>query len=205
MASLEENEKRSFTMQMKSLSLPIQSPERKRFYIAQISLRILAIALTLASVFVMITSRQSVTLFGIVFEAKYSSTSASKFLLGANITACFFSLISSIGIYIFCSHGSDPRNYFFVFLHDMMIMLLMISGCAASTAVGYVSRYGESQTGWTSICDRVAKFCNRIQIAILLSYLGFFCFLALTIMSALKSGGSNQINSQRWREESSNN
>ncbi|KAK6912930.1 Casparian strip membrane protein domain [Dillenia turbinata] len=197
MASPEENEKTSFTMQIKSLSLPIQSSKKKRFYVAQFSLRILATALTLASILVMITSKQSVTVFGIALEATYRSTSSSKFLLGANITACFFSLISSIGIYVFGSHGSDPRNYFFVFLHDMMIMVLMISGCAASTAVGYMSRYGESQTGWTGICDRVAKFCNRVQIAILLSYLAFFCFLALTIMSALNPRGSNQINSQR--------
>ncbi|KAK6914358.1 Casparian strip membrane protein domain [Dillenia turbinata] len=78
MASLEENEKTSFMMQMKSLSLPIQSSEKNRFSIAQISLRILATTLTLASIFVMITSKQSVTVFEIVLEAKYSSTSVSE-------------------------------------------------------------------------------------------------------------------------------
>lgn len=69
----------------------------------------------------------------------------------------------------------------------MQVMLvLMISGCAAATAVGYVSRYGEAAVGWLAVCNLVSKFCNKGLISVVLSYLAFFCYLALNSMSAYK-------------------
>lgn len=65
-------------------------------------------------------------------------------------------------------------------------MLLLISGCAAASAVGYVSKYGEEKANWAPICGIVSKFCNRVMISLVLSYLGFFSYLALTIMAAKK-------------------
>lgn len=65
-------------------------------------------------------------------------------------------------------------------------MVLMISGCSAASAVGYVGRYGEEKIGWLSVCNRVAKFCNRVLVSVVLSYLAFFCYFALSITSAHK-------------------
>lgn len=65
-------------------------------------------------------------------------------------------------------------------------MVLMISGCSAASAVGYVGQYGEEKIGWLSVCNRVAKFCNRVMVSVVLSYLACFCYFALSITSAHK-------------------
>lgn len=71
-----------------------------------------------------------------------------------------------------------------IFLKVMAV--LMMSACAAATAVGYVGQYGESHVGWLPICERVPKFCKRNMVALFLSYLAFFAYLGLTILMAYK-------------------
>lgn len=64
--------------------------------------------------------------------------------------------------------------------------VLMTSGCAASTAVGYVGRYGEERIGWVAVCGHIGKFCNINLVSVALSYLTFLVYLALVIISASK-------------------
>lgn len=65
-------------------------------------------------------------------------------------------------------------------------MVLMNSGCAAATAVGYIGRYGEERVGWDAVCGHVDKFCHRNLVSLVLSYLAFLTYLALAIISASK-------------------
>lgn len=89
-------------------------------------------------------------------------------------------------------HSSTGENMinltFFVVGMPMLqvIVVLMISGCAAATAIGYVGKYGEEKMGWIALCDHVSKFCNRTLVSLLLSYVAFFCYMGLTIMTACK-------------------
>ncbi|KAK4774765.1 hypothetical protein SAY86_009700 [Trapa natans] len=112
--------------------------------------------------------------------------SVLRFLLGVDSVACGFSLLSMMFICHLSRFQPNFRSYFFLFLHDLVIMVLMISGCSAASAIGYVGRYGEERTGWLAVCDQVAKFCNRTLASIILSYLAFFCYFALSIISAHK-------------------
>lgn len=155
----------------------------KGFFVAQIMLRSLAAMLALAAVLVMIKSGQSTTVFGIEFQAKYSYSSAFRFFVGVDIAICVFSVISLITVCAFYGPKSNSKCYFSVFLHDLIAAVLMMSGCAAATAIGYVGRYGQDQTGWTKICDNVNKFCNFVMVSIALSYIAFLCLFVLTIMA----------------------
>lgn len=65
------------------------------------------------------------------------------------------------------------------------MMVLIISGCAAATAIGYVGRYGEKKMTWQPTCGYVSKYCNRMSISLAFSYLAFFAYLLLTFTSAL--------------------
>ena len=89
-----------------------------------------------------------------------------------------------IYIYIYIYFFLNLNYEYKIILQAMMI--LMISGCAAATAVGYIGHYGEVQIGWGSVCDRVSKFCNRTVVSVVFSYLAFFAYLTLTIVSATK-------------------
>lgn len=70
----------------------------------------------------------------------------------------------------------------FSVLYLQVIMVLAISGCAAATAVGYISRYGEEKMGWFAVCNRVGKFCTQMTLSLVLSYLAFFSYFALAVI-----------------------
>ncbi|KAK4483246.1 hypothetical protein RD792_010430 [Penstemon davidsonii] len=65
-------------------------------------------------------------------------------------------------------------------------ILLLLSGVSAAMAIGYVGRFGQQKTGWISICDRVQKFCDKIMVSIVLSFLAVIFLLLLTVTSAYK-------------------
>ncbi|PQP94441.1 CASP-like protein 1F2 [Prunus yedoensis var. nudiflora] len=170
MASEACKEKTSSVLpQMTSSSgLPMSSPRQQRMslLLAQATLRISAIVFTLIAISVIVTNAQSVIVFGLKFEAHYTNSTAFKFLVGANAV-------------------QQLKNYFFLLLHDVVMMVLIISGCAAATAIGYVGRYGEKKMTWQPTCGYVSKYCNRMSISLAFSYLAFFAYLLLTFTSAL--------------------
>ncbi|KAF3664492.1 CASP-like protein 1F1 [Capsicum annuum] len=154
---------------------------------AQILLRILAIAFTLAATLLILNSQQTAIVYGIEMDARYSYSPAFKFFAIANIIGCVFSVLSLFFATVVCLKRLDPKNYFFLFLHDMIMMGLLLAGCAAATAIGYVGNYGESHSGWMPICDHVSKFCHKVTNSVILSYVAVLLYLCLTIISANQS------------------
>lgn len=53
-------------------------------------------------------------------------------------------------------------------------------------AIGVVGKYGQNQTGWIAICDRVGKFCDKIAVSIASSFLAVVGLAVLAVMSAHK-------------------
>ncbi|XVF54749.1 hypothetical protein PTKIN_Ptkin05aG0206400 [Pterospermum kingtungense] len=153
----------------------------------QICLRIMAIAAALAATLMIVTSNQIVVVYGMTFDAKYSYSPAFKFFAIANALACGFTLLSLFFVLFFVRRGLTPSNYFLLFLHDLFMMSLVLSGVAAGTAIGYVGQYGNSHIGWFQICDRMTNFCHKVTISLLFSYVTVLFLLVLTIISAGKS------------------
>ncbi|XP_022776362.1 CASP-like protein 1F1 [Durio zibethinus] len=154
---------------------------------AQICLRVVAVGTALAATWMIVTSKETVVVFGLSLHARYSYSSAFKFFAFANALACGFTLLSIFFVFFFGRHGLTPTNKFLLFLHDLFMMSLVLSGVAAGTAIGYVGRYGNSHAGWFQICDRLNKFCHKVTASLILSYLTVLCLLVLTIISASNS------------------
>ncbi|KAK9926570.1 hypothetical protein M0R45_023791 [Rubus argutus] len=159
---------------------------QKLFLGAQICLRAFVMAATLAATWIMVTSKQSTVIVGIAFDARYSYSSAFKFLAFANAVVSACCLVSLVLVFLLHLQGSNPNHYFFLFLHDLFMMCLVLAGCSAATAIGFVGQYGNSHTGWTPICDHFGKFCHRVSKSVILSYLSLIFLLILTISSAIK-------------------
>ncbi|XP_006347351.1 CASP-like protein 1F1 [Solanum tuberosum] len=153
----------------------------------QILLRILATIFTLASTWIILTSKQTVTIFGLEMDARYSYSSAFKFFAFANMIGCAFSVLSLFLASVLGHKGLVPKNSFYMFLHDLIVMAVLLAGCAAATAVGYVGKYGEMHSGWMPICEHVDKFCHKVTNSVMLSYFAVFFYLCLTIISANQS------------------
>ncbi|XP_016206853.1 CASP-like protein 1F3 [Arachis ipaensis] len=122
-------------------------------------LRLLSILFSAASIAVMVTSNQTVSLFSLSLEAHFYYSSAFKY---------FFFIPT------------------FLIWYQVVTVLLM-SGCAAATAVGYVGQYGQDHMGWQPLCDHVAKFCRSTLVSILLSYFSFFSYFGLSLLEAYSS------------------
>ncbi|XVF49541.1 hypothetical protein PTKIN_Ptkin04bG0021100 [Pterospermum kingtungense] len=154
---------------------------------AQVWLRVMAIATTLAATHVTVTSRETIDFIGLKYEARYTDSSAFKFFAFANAFAGGFTLLSLLFLFFFARHGLTPTSYFLLFLHDLFVMSLVLSGVAAATAIGYVGKYGNVHAGWMQICDKFGKFCHKVTASMILSYWSVLCLLVLTIVSANKS------------------
>ncbi|KAL3512533.1 hypothetical protein ACH5RR_025250 [Cinchona calisaya] len=155
--------------------------------VAQICLRFLASVATLSAAWIMLTSKQTVAVFGIVVDARYSYSTAFKFFAYANIIVCACSVLSSFFLLVAGYKFLAAKNYFSLFLHDLIMTTLLMAGCAAATAIGYVGQNGNSHTGWMPICDHFGKFCRRVTISVALSYFSVILYLVLTIISANSS------------------
>ncbi|EEF49379.1 conserved hypothetical protein [Ricinus communis] len=188
--------------EVKSLGfIPYPSQPKRIFFMAQVIFRILAIAFAVASISAMVTSDQNVIVFGMDTAARYSYSSAFRFLVGANAVVCGFSVLSLIFVCLMSrrSEAILEKNYY-LFLHDMVMMVMMVSGCSAATAIGYVGRYGEKEITWTAVCDFVGKFCNQALVSIVLAYLALFCYVALTTLAAHKLNHSSSTAAIRQNE-----
>ncbi|XP_077251676.1 CASP-like protein 1F1 [Tasmannia lanceolata] len=171
------------TQQFKIDQNPPQKAQRS-FVLTQIGLRTLAFGATLAATLVMATAKQAINLFGFHVDAKFSYTPAFSFFVGGNAIACAYSLLSLPFIFILNSQGSDPGSYFFVFLLDLIMVVLVMASASSATAIGYVGRYGNSHTGWMAICDQFGMFCDKVMGALVCSFGAIILFFLLTILSA---------------------
>ncbi|GER45518.1 CASP-like protein VIT_17s0000g00560 [Striga asiatica] len=160
----------------------------KLLFATQISLRLLAFAATLAATSIMLSTKQTALVFGIQLDARYSYSPAFKFFAFSNLIVCVFTVLSLFTAFILGRKTVDSSTYYFyMFLHDLVMTILLMAGCAAATAVGYIGKYGNSHSGWMAICGYFAKFCNWVTAASILSYFGLFFYFVLTIVTAHKS------------------
>ncbi|KAL3818525.1 hypothetical protein ACJIZ3_004430 [Penstemon smallii] len=173
-------------------TVEIKAPKaHKLLFATQISLRVAAFASTLAATCIMLTNNQTAVVFDIQVDARYTYLPALKFFGFAHLIACVFSIVSLILTLILGNKAVNPVHYFYMFLHDLIMSVLLMAGCAAATAVGYIGKYGNTHTGWTPVCDHFAKFCNRVIAAVVLSFLSVAFYLILTIISAKKYRSTN--------------
>ncbi|KAL3653883.1 hypothetical protein CASFOL_003564 [Castilleja foliolosa] len=156
------------------------------FFFAQLALRIVVIAFTLAGAIIMVTSQQTVSIFGIALKASYSYSSSFRFNVVANSIVCGLVVLSMVLVITLNHPKWNPKNHFYLFLLDMVSLLVLLSGSSAAMAIGYLGRFGQSKTGWMPVCDRVPKFCDKIILSIVSSFVAVICLLVLTIMSAHK-------------------
>ncbi|KAM7272368.1 hypothetical protein ACFE04_027031 [Oxalis oulophora] len=166
------------------IPITLSHKTNKLHFGAQIFLRLAIVGTTLGAMLVTIYTKQSITMFGMVVEAQYNYADAFKYYVYANGIVCLFTIMS-LFFAVYINRGDcNPANHFILFLHDLSMMSLELSGCTAATAVGYIAKYGNSHTGWLAFCDQFGKYCDRVTFGLVLGFLGFVFLLMLTVISA---------------------
>ncbi|PWA87805.1 CASP-like protein [Artemisia annua] len=167
---------------------PIPSPiTHLSFMASQIWLRIVAAATSIAAAILIFKSRESKVLFGTDVDARYSYSPAFKFFAMMNVVACGFSVVSLLPVFTLGRKFSSSINYFFLFLHDLLLTTLLAASCGAATTVAQIGKYGNNHAGWMPICDNFGKFCHKVAASLILGYIAIFCYLVLTVISANKA------------------
>ncbi|KAK9066357.1 hypothetical protein SSX86_013690 [Deinandra increscens subsp. villosa] len=178
----ETNNSASFKLQ------PIPSPiTHLSFMASQIWLRIVAATTSIAAVCLMLNSRQSKVLYGTDLDARYAYSPAFKFFVIINVVSCALSVLSLVPVITLGRKFSNSSRYFFLFLHDLILVILLAGGTGAATSFAEVGKYGNSHAGWMPICDNFGKFCHKVSYSLILGYISVFCYLLLAIISANKA------------------
>ncbi|XP_051136094.1 CASP-like protein 1F2 [Andrographis paniculata] len=160
----------------------------KPLFAAQISLRVLAFVACLAASSITLANNQTATAFGVVAHARYNYSPSFEFFAYANLVVCVFTILSLVlAVNMAKRVAVDPALYFYMFVHDLMMTVVLMAACAAVTAVGYIGKYGNSHAGWMPICAYLEKFCQRATAASVLAYFGFLFYLILALVSAHRS------------------
>ncbi|KAJ6358638.1 hypothetical protein OIU76_000369 [Salix suchowensis] len=101
---------------------------QKMFIGAQIFLRIVVVATSFASAWLMLTNKQIIDIGGFVLDANYKYSPEFRFLSYANIVVGAFSFMSFLFLVLVGRRSSNPTQYFILFLHDLALMCLLIGG-----------------------------------------------------------------------------
>ncbi|CAN4089297.1 unnamed protein product [Withania somnifera] len=160
-------------------------PSLRIVLIVQILFRILGFAFSLSAFWRIVTSKE-VIILGL--DARYTYSPSLKFFAYANIIGSASFVLSLFIVLIgCCKKHLDSNKYFYLFLHDLFVLGLLVAGSAAGTAIGFVGKYGQKHSGWEPICTIVPKFCHKVILSLTLSYIAIFFYLCLTIISANQS------------------
>ncbi|KAL3747982.1 hypothetical protein ACJRO7_009242 [Eucalyptus globulus] len=125
----------------------------------------------------MVTCRQSITVFGIRIDALYSYSLAFNFFAFANAIACalsmmtlFLLIVEACGILPTSPSSCSSMTWYWM-------MSLVLAGCTAATAVGYIGKCGNTHTGWMPICDHLGKFCSKATTSMAFAYASLLLFM----------------------------
>ncbi|ERN06225.1 hypothetical protein AMTR_s00016p00177650 [Amborella trichopoda] len=91
----------------------------KTFFTSQIIIRTVAAVSALSATLIMITNKQSISLFGLQITAKYTDSSAFRFLVGVNAVAFVYSLLSLAFGFLLKSPLCKPGGHLFL-LFDLV-------------------------------------------------------------------------------------
>ncbi|XP_059664273.1 CASP-like protein 1C1 [Cornus florida] len=137
-------------------------------------IRILVMLATLIAAIVMGTSHKSVDMITFTFEAKISNWPVLKYFVIVNYIAAGYNLLV-----LFLPSGSNQWRLIVVL--DMIMVLVIASGCFLAGEDLYIMKKGNAHVGWTAICGLVPAFCNRLTGALAVGSLGAIVQILLTL------------------------
>ncbi|KAJ4871260.1 CASP-like protein 1F1 [Raphanus sativus] len=147
----------------------------------QVSMRVLTVGAALASMGLMITNREVASVYGIAFEAKYSDSSAFRYLVYAYIAIAAVTLFTLAWACLAVRRGGF---IFALFVIDLLMALTALSAFSASMSEGYIGKYGNTHAGWLPICGYVHNYCNRVTLSLAFSFVSFLLLFILTVLTA---------------------
>ncbi|PAN10593.1 hypothetical protein PAHAL_2G104100 [Panicum hallii] len=153
---------------------------------AELALRALLFAVTLAALVVLATAKQTVLfpvpVLGAVvpMEAKFNHSPALIYLLVALCATCLYSLLTALG----SLRPPTARTLFILLLLDVFYAAVMASATGSGGGVAWIGLKGNSHTRWNKICDTYGKFCRHIGSSVFLALVASIILVLLAVLNA---------------------
>ncbi|KAG9439236.1 hypothetical protein H6P81_019401 [Aristolochia fimbriata] len=143
------------------------------------SLRLSAIPLTVASMWVAVTNRESSEVYG---DLDYKTDiSGIKYLVAMNGICAGYALLTIVFSWV---RGRISEWVFFV--SDQVLAYLMVTSTSAVIELLYLLYRGDRDVSWSEACGTYGKYCGQVKVSLILHGIAFFCFLALSCISAYR-------------------
>lgn len=159
-----------------------------------LSLRVLALALTLVAAIVLGVGKQTKVVplkiiqtlppVNVAVSAKWQYSSAFVFNVVSNAIACSYAAISLL--LLLADKNGNKGLAMLILLLDLAMVALLFSANGAAGAVGLVGYQGNSHVQWRKVCDVFGEFCSHVAVAVVLSLLGSLAFFLLVALAAIR-------------------
>ncbi|XP_024522667.1 CASP-like protein SELMODRAFT_431320 [Selaginella moellendorffii] len=146
-------------------------------------LRIATAVLCTLTLAFLVTSKERKEIASIDIVAIWSNSKALIFLAVVSGICLGYSLLHAAVFLVMLSGNRNPLARkkaldWMVFLADQLLAYAMLSAAAASAEVAYLAKNGQVSSGWFAVCNAFSGFCNKVGVALVLS---FFSVIPLAI------------------------
>ncbi|KAL8230350.1 hypothetical protein R6Q57_000128 [Mikania cordata] len=159
---------------------------RRRFHVMHLTLRLVCLTASMASVVVMITAKEKSTLslygFDLPVYSKWSFSDSFDYLVGASAAAALHSLLqllitSTMLLRKLTSIISSNKHAWLLFAADQacVFAFAMMSCGSAASGVTNLNRTGIKHSSLPDFCKPLHSFCDRVAVSIAFAFFG--CFL----------------------------
>ncbi|KAM2252985.1 hypothetical protein COP2_007598 [Malus domestica] len=143
------------------------------------SLRISAIALSVATIWLTVTNHQDNPSYG---NLKFSNFTGLKYMVCISNISGVHAFLVALSSWITCF----VTKAWLFFVSDQIVAYLMVTSWAAVMEILSLAYKGDKTVSWSEACTSYGKFCSRMKVALVLHALALCCFLVLAVISAYR-------------------
>ncbi|KAJ0102655.1 hypothetical protein Patl1_04173 [Pistacia atlantica] len=143
------------------------------------SLRIFAIPLSGATIWLTVTNQQDNPSYG---KLEFSNLTGLKFMVCISAICAAYAFFAAVSSWFkfFVSKA------WIFFASDQIVAYLMLTSVAAVLEILRLTYNGDQEVTWSEACSSYGKFCNKMKIALVLHALALICFIILAVISAYR-------------------
>ncbi|XP_004494011.1 CASP-like protein 2D1 isoform X2 [Cicer arietinum] len=144
------------------------------------SLRLCAVPLSLATVWITVTNNQDNTSYGTL---RYSNFSGLKYMVYVSALCTCYAIVAAA-----CSWVKYVVTKAWIFfISDQIVAYIIITSIAATMEIYYLAYNGAKEDSWSQACSSYGKFCRKVKLALILHMITFGCFFFLAVISAFRA------------------
>ncbi|KAD4178645.1 hypothetical protein R6Q59_022256 [Mikania micrantha] len=144
----------------------------------------------LASIIVMVTSKQSKMIpispvMLIPLDANWNQSPAYIYYVASFSVACLYSIITGITSVLARKKtgGNSTKLQFLLAILDSLVLGIVCSALGAALAVAYIGLRGNPHSFWKEICNAYGSYCHHLSASITMSITSTIALLLLVWLS----------------------